>query len=211
MPTGVPTSPPQTTTTPEPRPSVPVSTPGSEATPAAAVTPAQPLPAQASSTARKRRLPKLPLPKLRLAGQWKRIAIILLALAVLLAAGSWLVSYFTLPAHITKLEFRRALSSRTTDAPVKETFAIGEPVMLVFDFDRAKPNTPATVTLKKDKSAVRTVDLPYLRGGDKTAADKGQRFVSLVNGSATKLEPGTYTVTVASGARELVSKSFVVK
>lgn len=133
------------------------------------------------------------------------------ALVVIVVAVFWAYSYLTLPAHIKNLHFERSLSSRTTDAPVKTSFTVGEPVMIVFDFNAAQPETTAKLVITKDGKVIRETTMPYLRG-DKTSPADGKRYISVVNGAVTKLEAGTYTAKILSnGGRELASKSFEVK
>ncbi|MDO4781511.1 MAG: hypothetical protein Q4A34_03950 [Candidatus Saccharibacteria bacterium] len=156
---------------------------------------------------------KLPLPKycpLKRYGVKKVfLSVVIIAL---LATGGWFgYRWLTAPAQITDLHFERSLSSRTTDAPTKQDFTPGEPLMLVMSYAAAKPQTKATIIIAKDGQDIRTIDIPQLRGDEKTA-DHGKRYVSLVNGTATKLEAGTYTARVVlNGSYAAATATFTVK
>lgn len=134
---------------------------------------------------------------------WRKIGLLLAAVVVLGVVG-WLVyDQLTVPVKITKVQFERSLSSRTTDAPVKKEFTVGEPLMLMFEYSSAQPETSARLEIYKGKDRVRSVDLPYLRG-DKTAPDSGKRYISIVNGASTKLEAGDYIVKIVVNDKRVV-------
>lgn len=140
---------------------------------------------------------------------WAILIASIIGIVAAVGALAWLVWYMLMPAHVNDIQLRRALSSRTTDAPVKQQFKVGEPIMLAFHYDQAKPQTSAKVEIRKDNTLVRSVDLPYLRG-DASAPASGQRFVSIVNGVATKLDVGHYTVTIFTNNVRVGSISFDV-
>lgn len=134
---------------------------------------------------------------------WRKVGLLLVATIVLGVVG-WLVyDQLTVPVKITKVQFERSLSSRTTDAPVKKEFTVGEPLMLMFEYTSAQPETSARLEIYKGKDKIRSVDLPYLRG-DKTAPDNGKRYISIVNGASTKLEAGDYIVKIVVNDKRIV-------
>lgn len=141
---------------------------------------------------------------------WRRAGLAAAVLVVLAAIGWFAFDYFTAPARITKVQFERSLSSRTSDAPVKTEFAVGEPLMMVFEFEVAQTETSAKLEIYKGKDRVRSIDLPYLRG-DKSSPDSGKRYISIVNGVSTKLEAGEYTTKLIVNGRVLKTDSVVIK
>lgn len=156
---------------------------------------------------------RLPRPKHCLIRRYGLPKVLLvIGIFALIVIGGWFgYRWLTAPARITDIHFERSLSSRTTDAPTKREFTAGEPLMLVMSYTGAKPNTKATIILQKDGQDIRTIDIPHLRG-DETMADHGKRYVSLVNGVATKLEPGDYKVRVVlNGSYTAVVATVIVK
>ena len=142
---------------------------------------------------------------------WQRVGLVVIAVMVLSVAG-WLVyDRLTAPVKITKVQFERSLSSRTNDAPVKKEFAVNEPIMMMFEYASAQPETSARLEIYRGKDKIRNIDLPYLRG-DKTAPDNGKRYISIVNGASTKLEAGDYTTRIiVNNKRTVLSEKLVVK
>lgn len=156
---------------------------------------------------------RLPLPKYCPMKRYGPVNVLLtVGVVALLVAGGWFgYRWLTAPARITDIHFERSLSSRTTDAPTKREFTPGEPLMLVMSYAAAKPQTKATILLQKDGQSIRTIDIPHLRG-DETTADHGKRYVSLVNGAATKLDPGSYKVQVLlNGSYTAATTTVIVK
>lgn len=84
-------------------------------------------------------------------------------------------------------------------------------LMAVLEFKDAQPQTKAKLQIKSDEETVREVELPFLRGED-TAPDSGKRYISIVNGDATKLKAGKYRATIVlNDDRIAKSETFTVK
>lgn len=141
----------------------------------------------------------------------RKIFLLPIALFLLIILGWAIYINLTKPVTITDLHFERSLSSRTTDAPIQKEFKVDDPVMMVVDYTSAQPHTSAKLEVYKGNTRVRSVDMPYLRG-ENTSPDAGRRYVSIVNGRATRLEIGEYNVKlIINSGRMVVDNKIIVK
>jgi hypothetical protein len=136
--------------------------------------------------------------------------VILVAAVVAIVSLIALINNMTMPVKISKLETTKALSSRTQDAPVQNSFKTGEPIMLHLEFRGAKVGSGIKFEVVDEKSQIiKSGTTTVLRptGDD---LDSGERFVSIVNTSSTSIPAGKYVVKLSYEDRHLRTLKFEV-
>jgi len=147
----------------------------------------------------------------RLPRQAKIAASIIVAVFIVGVTAGFVINYLTMPVQIGKIETIMALSSRSTDAPSKSEFKVGEPIMLHFEFSSAPvgKGVQFEVRSSSDDKVIRSGATTILRAAAGDASD-GQRYVSIVNTTATKLDTGNYSVKLSLDGRVVATINFQV-
>jgi hypothetical protein len=149
-------------------------------------------------------------------GRWLKFAVAavviagLAALAVVIINGQGTIT--KQPVLINNFETVSSLGQAMQDVPVKTEFNEGDPLAFRFNYDEAEVGTVVSfeVANQKTDQLVRDGTVEALRDEDSISAS-GQRFVSVVSQSMTKLPAGDYVIRLFVDGSEIAQHEFTVK
>ncbi len=135
---------------------------------------------------------------------WILIALVGVILAV---AIGFLVKfvYFQVssPAQVDSIKLWKYTKSVEDKVQPSTKFAVGDTIMMRFDYSNAQPMAESKFVVKKGEEVVNTVNMPYLRSSE-TAPKEGKRYVSVVNNSNRKLDAGSYRLDIVSNGDRVI-------